>query len=153
MKKRSMVALILTLSLAVTSLVQAHCQIPCGIYGDSTRFDLMREHVTTIEKSMKSIVELSKANASSANQLSRWVTNKETHADELTETVTFYFLAQRVKPVDKNDTKATAVYQAKLAALHEIIVSAMKAKQSTDIDHCAKLRKSIDTFETLYKAK
>ena len=153
MKKRSLLALALTLSLAVTSLVQAHCQIPCGIYGDSTRFDLMREHVTTIEKSMKNIVELSKADSSSANQLSRWVTNKETHADELTEIVTFYFLAQRVKPAPESDKKAYAAYQAKLTVLHNIIVGAMRAKQSTDTDHCTGLRKSIDAFAALYKAK
>ncbi|MBL7115655.1 MAG: superoxide dismutase [Kiritimatiellae bacterium] len=153
MKKTSVFTLALLLTLAATTLVQAHCQIPCGIYGDATRFDLMREHVTTIEKSMKSIVALSKADSSSANQLSRWVTNKETHADELTEIVTFYFLAQRIKPAPKSDKKAYAAYQAKLTVLHDIIVGAMRAKQSTDTEHCTRLHKSIDAFEALYKAK
>lgn len=38
----------------------AHCEIPCGIYGDQARVDLIREHVTTIEKSMDMIEKLSK---------------------------------------------------------------------------------------------
>lgn len=27
----------------------AHCEIPCGIYGDSLRISLMYEHIKTIE--------------------------------------------------------------------------------------------------------
>ena len=42
--------------------VGAHCEIPCGIYDDQLRADLIAEHATTIEKSMKKIVELSKQN-------------------------------------------------------------------------------------------
>ena len=32
---------------------KAHCEIPCGIYGDSVRIALIYEHITTVEKSMK----------------------------------------------------------------------------------------------------
>ena len=45
------------LSTALTSLVLAtgalaHCEIPCGIYGDEARFGAIQENITTIEKSM-----------------------------------------------------------------------------------------------------
>ena len=40
-------------------IASAHCQIPCGIYGDQTRFVTLYEHITTIEKSMNQIDELS----------------------------------------------------------------------------------------------
>ncbi|MBD3267287.1 superoxide dismutase, partial [bacterium] len=40
----------------------SHCQIPCGIYGDDLRFSLMKEHITTMEKSMRLIKELSADN-------------------------------------------------------------------------------------------
>ena len=36
-------------------LVGAHCEIPCGIYGDEGRFALLLENATTIEKSMNEI--------------------------------------------------------------------------------------------------
>ena len=52
--------------------VGAHCEIPCGIYDDQLRADLIAEHSTTIEKSMKKIVELSKQNPVNYNQLIHW---------------------------------------------------------------------------------
>jgi len=64
------------------SMAYSHCQIPCGIYGDQTRFDLIAENITTIEKSMKQIIELSKNNITDINQIVRWVQNKEKHADD-----------------------------------------------------------------------
>ena len=70
------------------SAALAHCQIPCGIYDDDARFTLMREHVATIEKSIKQITALGGEEKKNWNQLVRWVDNKEHHADELSEIVT-----------------------------------------------------------------
>ena len=128
----------------------AHCQIPCGIYDDPLRFTQMEEHVATIEKSMKQIQELSAEEKPNLNQIVRWVNNKDAHADELTEIVTYYFLAQRVKPVDKSDRAAVAKYLKELTLLHEMIVHAMKAKQTIDLEHCSKLRDLIHEFEHSY---
>jgi nickel superoxide dismutase len=128
----------------------AHCQIPCGIYGDQTRFTTLREHVRTIEKSMVQIKKLGEAEKPDYNQLVRWVKNKEVHADELTEIVTYYFLAQRVKPLAGNDRAELAKYVRHLTLLHEMIVTAMKAKQTMDLAHCKKLSTLIDQFEKSY---
>ena len=59
---------------------RAHCEIPCGIYADSIRISLIEEHITTIEKSMNQINEISASSSPNYNQLVRWVTNKEEHA-------------------------------------------------------------------------
>ncbi len=128
----------------------AHCQIPCGIYGDETRFDLMEEHVTTIEKSMNEINQIGAAGDKNYNQLVRWVDNKEHHAAELTDIVTFYFLAQRIKPTDSGDEKAYTKYQKELELLHHIMVYAMKAKQTTDLANVEKLRGLIADFKASY---
>ena len=56
----------------------------------------------------------------------------------------------KYSPADK---KAYDAYQAKLTLLHGLIVNAMKAKQTTDVEHCANLRAGIDAFEALYMAK
>lgn len=128
----------------------AHCQIPCGIYNDPVRFALLEEHVTTIEKSMQQIQALSQEQHPNWNQIVRWVGNKEAHADELTKIVTFYFMAQRVKPVDPKDKAAHAKYLREITTLHEIVISAMKAKQTTDLENCAKLRALIGEFKTSY---
>ena len=82
-----------------------HCEIPCGIYGDETRLTLLAEHITTIEKSINTITALSAEKNSDQNQLVRWITNKEHHAEEFQHIVYQYFMTQRIKPVDKKDTK------------------------------------------------
>ena len=38
-----------------SSVVYGHCQIPCGIFDDETRIELMKEHVVTIEKSINEL--------------------------------------------------------------------------------------------------
>ena len=128
----------------------AHCQIPCGIYGDKTRFDLMREHIQTIEKSMNQVRELSDDAANNVNQLVRWVENKDTHADEFTQIVTYYFLTQRIKVIDSWEKEAFADYQNKLTLLHKMMVFSMKCKQTTDLKNVEELRKLVDQFEEVY---
>lgn len=139
---RKIILFALTLIL-VTNVALAHCQIPCGIYGDSLRFDLMREHIATVEKSMKMIRELAEQPGENANQLVRWVNNKEEHADDFTHIVTWYFLAQRIKPDTDN-------YHQKLEVLHRMQITAMKCKQGVEPGDVAELKALVDRFEQLY---
>ena len=126
-----------TLSLCTQSS-RAHCQIPCGIYDDLMRIHMMEEHVVTIEKSINKL-----ADNPNANQSVRWVLNKESHADQLSEIVTYYFMTQRIKP-GMDD------YEKKLGLLHEILVASMKAKQEADLKHVKKLNELIHAFEHIY---
>lgn len=139
-------ALVTSLMLLLAGNVGAHCEIPCGIYDDEARIDVLLEHVTTIEKSMKQIVAIEKSEQHDANQLVRWVMNKEQHANELQEIATQYFMTQRIK-FDAKD------YDKKLGLLHQMLVYAMKCKQSTDLAHTAKLTSVINDFKQLYFAK
>ncbi len=148
--KKWVIAGILILATVFTSMVHSHCQIPCGIYGDPARFDIMAEHITTIEKSMMQITELPKQESPNVNQIFRWVNNKEKHCDELSHIVTYYFMAQRVKPVDKNQGAAYEEYIRKLTLLHEILVYSMKAKQTTELSAIEKLRSLLSEFRAAY---
>jgi nickel superoxide dismutase len=148
---RKIVMLVILVPLVVvTSMVYSHCQIPCGIYGDPQRFDMIAENITTVEKSMKQIIELSQENKPNMNQIVRWVQNKEEHADDIGHIVTFYFMAQRIKPVDRTNGKAYAEYVKKLTLLHEMLVYSMKAKQTTDLSNVEKLRKLLAEFQSAY---
>ena len=98
--------------------VAAHCEIPCGIYDDEMRVTMIAEHITTIEKAMKQIIELEDQKDTNYNQLTRWIMNKEHHADELQHIVTQYFMTQRIKLESKK-------YAEKLAVLHKMLVYAM----------------------------
>jgi len=128
----------------------AHCQIPCGIYDDQARIDMLNEHITTIEKAMNRISELSAAQKENINQIVRWVTNKEDHGGQFQDIVTFYFLAQRIKPVDSSDEEAYRTYLKKLELLHHMHVYAMKCKQTTDLANVEKLRSLVKEFADLY---
>ena len=138
----SMSAVLLPLVFSI-STVSAHCEIPCGIYDDQLRTQLIAEHAMTIEKSMKQIMELSKANPADYNQLVRWVTNKENHATEIQHIVSQYFMTQRIKPDQEK-------YSEKLILLHKMLIAAMKCKQTTDLSHVNALRAYLKEFELLY---
>jgi len=131
-------------------LANPHCEVPCGIYEDSLRISLIKEHIVTIEKAMNQVNELSQNPTLNINQLVRWVNNKEKHAEEIQHIVSQYFLHQRVKITDKNDMAAYQKYITQLSSLHEILVYAMKSKQTTDLDHIEKMRKAVYNFEHSY---
>jgi len=147
MKKRLLqIAMVLSCTFLLAAVAAAHCEIPCGIYDDEARIAMLLEHVATIEKSMNQITAIEKDKDHNSNQLIRWVMNKEQHADELQKIVTQYFMTQRIK----FDTKA---YDKKLALLHQMLVYAMKCKQTTDLANTAKLTAVIEEFKQLYFAK
>lgn len=150
MKKVVLAAI--TIAMLIPGIVAAHCEIPCGIYDDQLRIDLMREDITTIEKSMTQITSLSAAGDKNYNQIVRWVTNKEVHADKFTEIITQYFMTQRLKP-KAVDAEGFQSYQKQLLLLHEMMVTAMKAKQTTDQTNITKLRELVDAFEKEYFAE
>ena len=153
--KIKLMFIVATLMLGLTGTgLDAHCEIPCGIYTDSMRIQMIEEHCKTIEKSMAQIAVLSKQPAGAAsNQLIRWVGNKERHATEIQQIVTQYFMTQRVKPANPGDKQAYAAYVGKLTLLHRILVSAMKCKQTTDVTHVQALRSDLKEFSKLYFGK
>ncbi len=144
MKKLNLILLAVLLPLSFSiSTVSAHCEIPCGIYDDQLRTQLIAEHAATIEKSMKQIMALGQADPANTNQLMRWVSNKEDHATEVQHIVSQYFMTQRIKPDQKK-------YAEKLMVLHKMLITAMKCKQTTDLSHVNALRAHLKEFELLY---
>ena len=141
--------LMVIISGGIVTKVYSHCQIPCGIYDDDARLKEIAEHITTIEKAMMRISALSKTDYPNMNQIVRWVNNKEDHAGQLSEIVTYYFMAQRLKPVgaDSPDYKS---YVEQLTLLHKMQVTTMKCKQTTDLEHVENLRKLLREFSQAY---
>ncbi len=145
MKTLHILALALA-SLFTAASLSAHCQVPCGIYGDALKFGELEQHVATIEKAGKSIREISAKDSLSAQdqqQLIRWTNNKESHAQKIIDESANYFLAQRIKP-------DAAHYAEKVELLHHIIVYSMKSKQSVESDPVDTLSKKLAEFKALY---
>lgn len=129
------------------AIASAHCQVPCGIYGDQLRFEQMLEDEHTISKAQLQINELTTdVDAQSVNQMARWVMTKEDHATKIQETIAAYFMAQRIKADDPD-------YGKKLMAAHAVMVNAMKCKQSADAETAKVLEKSIFDFYRAYEGK
>ena len=144
MKKGYQISIFLLILFALNTFAYAHCEIPCGIYNDEMRVEMLSEHIKTIEKSMDQISTLENGGASHhSNQLVRWIMNKEDHANQLQEIVTQYFMTQRIK----SDTKD---YDKKLKILHQMLVYTMKCKQTTDKANVEALKKLVAEFRDIY---
>ena len=146
----AIVALLSILAGGLVTQVYSHCQIPCGIYDDDARLKMIAEHTGTIEKSMKQIVALSEMPSNNYNQIVRWVNNKEHHADAISKIVTDYFLMQRVKSAAADSPKYKS-YVRQLTLLHEMLLTGMKCKQTTDLSHVEKLKTLLSEFTEAYK--
>lgn len=124
-----------------------HCQVPCGIYGDRVRIDLLMEDAATIEKAMGEIAKPETV----VNQAVRWVVTKDQHAAAIQDQVASYWLAQRVKPLAADASEADrAAYHKRLELLHGITVAAMKCKQTTEATHVATVRSLALEFSSVY---
>jgi nickel superoxide dismutase len=138
---------LLLLLVGGSRLAAAHCEVPCGVYGDQQRFEAMLEDTTTIHKAMGLIGELAgKPDAQSANQLVRWVNTKESHAKHVMEVIAQYFMAQRIKPSKDK-------YVEKLTAAHAVMQAAMKCKQTVDPANADALTQAIVAFHKVYEGK
>ena len=134
-------------SAAFYSTADAHCEVPCGIYGDQMRFEMMLEDTKTIAKAMDQVNKLSSStDALSHNQIARWVLNKEKHAEKIQHVIGQYFMAQRIKA---NDPK----YVDKLTKSHAVMVAAMKCKQTVDTKAADTLKAAILAFHKAYEGK
>jgi nickel superoxide dismutase len=129
----------------------AHCQIPCGIYDDNNVIEAMHTDWMTIEKATKQIPLLMEDPTKNANQIGRWITNKEQHCQNIQDTVARYFLAQRVKVPAADGDKAA--YLKKLALCHQVIVAAMKCKQAVDPKAVEALHGLMHDFEDTFGEK
>jgi len=134
--------------LALPIKLFSHCQVPCGIYDDAARIIQIKEDFETIKKAMFNIKDLSKKeNALSLNQLSRWVSTKESHATDIQNRINHYFLIQRIKP---KKGKEYDLYATQTTLLHQVMILAMKCKQTVDTKNVTEALSLLDKFVDSY---
>lgn len=152
MRRLAVATLMLLLTLAgYLQTASAHCEVPCGVYGDQRRFEEMLEDTTTISKAIAQINELTAKmdegpDAQCVNQVVRWVNTKESHATNTQHIIAQYFMTQRIKPDSEG-------YVKKLTAAHAVMQAAMKCKQSADPKTAEVLNKAILDFYRAYEGK
>ena len=153
MKKIIGFILFFTLIVLSRPAVYSHCEVPCGIYNDEMRFTMIDEHIQTIEKAMQQVNQLASDSPQNMNQIVRWVTNKEKHAEELQHIISQYFLTQRIKEADSGDKAAAERYVKNLTLCHQILVLSMKCKQTTDLENVKNLKSAAERFKNTYFSK
>ena len=125
-------------------IANAHCQVPCGIYDDHARIHAMLEDAETVSKACAELEKLAgKTDPQDINQAVRWVNNKEIHAQKVIETMSDYYLTQRVKPSQED-------YEERLVKHHAVILAAMKAKQNADAKYAQALKEAIEAIAPYY---
>lgn len=150
MKKSLLILSLFVTFTTLTNTANAHCEVPCGIYNDSLRIELIKEHIQTIEKAMNKITEIQASETINYNQLVRWINTKEHHANLIQEIAEQYFLTQRVKFAEPSDKEKYNTYINQLTFLHQLIVYSMKAKQTTDLVYITDLNNATARFEKAY---
>ena len=144
----SVLALVFILSVPIS--VYGHCQVPCGIYDDVVRIVQIEEDIATIRKAMGMINGLAgKSDAQSMNQMIRWVNTKDEHASRIQESVSSYFLAQRIKPKERGES-GRQNYVNQTLLLQQLIVAAMKCKQNVDLSKCDVASELVTKFSVSY---
>ena len=151
MKIKNIIAIAIIIAAYGLNNIHAHCQVPCGIYDDAVRIIQIREHVTTIEKAMNKIEQLTsdETSAQNFNQLVRWINTKEEHATFIQSIIADYFIAQRIKH-KKNNEPGRQQYVDQTLLLQQIIVAAMKSKQSIDKSGPESVSILLNQFVELY---
>lgn len=135
-----------------TTYLLGHCQVPCGIYDDSRIILEIEQHIQTIEKAMLEIETISNSENSSPqnnNQLIRWINTKEQHAQLIQNTISNYFLSQRIKPKNIDEANYNN-YVDLTTTCQKIIFTSMKTKQHVDLKFIIQLRELLDFFSYLY---
>ena len=150
MKKSLILASLITIISTFSIKAYSHCEIPCGIYNDQLRIELIKEHIETINKAMTNIVELQSSDSRNYNQLVRWISTKDDHASKIQYIVQQYFLTQRVKSKPSSDEESYTIYISQLTYLHQLTVYAMKAKQTTDAKYVTDMNNALIGFEKAY---
>ncbi len=87
MKKSLAIMTIMSFLFLTSKIAVAHCEVPCGIYTDELRIELIKEHIQTIEKAMIKITELQQSEDINYNQLVRWINTKEDHAKKIQNSI------------------------------------------------------------------
>lgn len=147
MKLKTLLSLLSGLFFFSTSMF-AHCQVPCGIYADDVVFGELETDVATIEKAMAQINSLKEEVGKDPHQLVRWINNKESHAQNIQDTMSAYFLAQRIK-LEMKESDASR-YWTLVELAHKITVYAMKCKQGTDPANAEALHEALHAFQQAY---
>jgi nickel superoxide dismutase len=124
--------------------LNAHCQMPCGIYNDQMIYDQVDQYFETMAKAVHYLKNHNSNNLQDKNQFVRWILTKEKESDEVARTLTTFFLQQKVSPSDEPETTAL------VKSLHKLLFLLVQIKQTIDLEIVHEFGKEWDHFKQLF---
>lgn len=125
MMRRILFSGLITIASYQASL-NAHCQMPCGIYHDEMVFDQIDQFVETTAKGLTMLTDNEFKNVQDHNEFVRWVIQKEKSSDEIAQIFCTYFLQQKIKPGEEDTSK-------RVLSVHKLLFLLVKLKQTVDL--------------------
>lgn len=109
-----------------TGGLNAHCQMPCGIYHDDMVYDQIDQYVETMHKAISELGMIKFDNLHDQNQFVRWIMQKEKMSNETADLILTYFLQQKIKPGESDTAE-------KLESAHKLLFLIVAIKQDADL--------------------
>ena len=106
--------------------LEAHCQMPCGIYHDDMVFDLIDQYVETMIKAVSVMNQTKFETVRQRNEFVRWVIEKDKESNDVANLITSFFLQQKIKPGEADTAK-------RLESAHKLLALLVSIKQNTDV--------------------
>lgn len=123
--------------------LQAHCQLPCGIYHDDMVFDQIDQYAETMYKGISILNESKIRTAHDHNEVIRWVLEKEKESNEIANLITVFFLQQKIKPGEPSTAK-------RLESAHKLLFLLVAIKQNTDLRFVKEFTEEWEKFKNMF---
>lgn len=134
---------LLAVTIFFSTLLNAHCQMPCGIYHDDMVYDQVDQAVETLYKGVAVLNQTKFTNVHDMNEAVRWICEKDKICDDTAVLITEYFLQQKIKPDDPDTPK-------RLTAAHKLLFYLVAIKQNTDLDYVKQFNEEWEKFKLMF---
>lgn len=123
--------------------INAHCQMPCGIYHDDMVYDQIDQYVETMYKGISVLKNSKFDDVKERNEFVRWVFEKEQASDEVASLLTKYFLQQKIKVGEPDTTK-------RLISIHHLLFTLVSIKQNVDLSFVEEFSTEWEKFKLMF---
>lgn len=130
-------------SLYLSASLDAHCQMPCGIYHDDMVYDQIDQYTETMYKGIAVMNDSKFQTVKERNEFVRWVLQKETATDETAILLTKYFLQQKIKPGEPDTAK-------RIECVHKLLFLLVAIKQNADLSFVKEFTDEWERFKLMF---
>lgn len=106
--------------------LNAHCQMPCGIYHDEMVYDQIDQYVETMVKAVSILEDNPMKTPQDRNVVIRWTMEKENESNRVSHIICDFFLQQKIKPGEADTAK-------RVLSAHLLLFYIVKIKQTVDL--------------------